>query len=284
MNILCCLNDKYFYPMITMISSIRRFNKDKLNLFIITSDFNKKYENKLLKFCSSRDIEVKIFRQSANEYATGNSHYSIDMYFRIFAFSILPENVEKVLYLDADLIFQDNISNLYNVELNDKFIGVARDKDYGSDYLHKHKNKLNIRHDYFNSGVILFNLKNIRNKFSESDITKAIEENNDKIMYPDQDILNILYEENEILFLDKKFNHQLQYNDKPNIEGTTIIHYVGWIKPWTHLNLSDHELKYWDIFKDVKMPIHYFKQHIKMLFFPCKKAIRKFKRIIKNKK
>ena len=284
MNILCCLNDKYFYPMITMISSIRKFNKDKLNLFIITSDFSKKYEKKLFKFCSTRNIEMKIFHQNSNEYTIGNSHYSIDMYFRIFAFSILPENVEKVLYLDADLIFQDNISNLYNVGLNDRLIAVIRDKDYNSDYLHEHKNKLNIKHDYFNSGVILFDLKNIRNKLTESNITKVIEENNDKIMYPDQDILNILYEEDEILFLDKKFNYQLQYKDKLDIDNATIIHYVGWIKPWTHLKLSNHEAKYWDIFKDTKMPMHYFKQHIKMFFFPCKKAIRKFKRIIKNKK
>ena len=47
MNLLCCLNDKYLYPMINMLYSIRQYNNEEIRLFLLSTDFSKKSESYL---------------------------------------------------------------------------------------------------------------------------------------------------------------------------------------------------------------------------------------------
>ena len=62
------------------------------------------------------------------------------------------------------------------------------------------------RFNYINSGVVLFNLKKIREDNKEQELNKFVNENN--LYYPDQDAINAIFK-NNILFLDNKYNSSL---------------------------------------------------------------------------
>lgn len=91
---------------------------------------------------------------------------------------------------------------------------------------------------YFNSGVLLMDLNKIRKSFNKSATLDLIYRMETVLENPDQDILNILYQ-NDVLLLDKNiYNYQVHYdwefaNEKEKInERAIILHYVGPAKPW----------------------------------------------------
>ena len=83
---------------------------------------------------------------------------------------------------------------------------------------------------YFNSGIILYNLPLIRKQWSREQFIQAVY-NIQKLnlVYPDQDILNILFESNKMLLADT-WNFQIRSWNKVNekvIDNAAVIHYVG---------------------------------------------------------
>ena len=55
-------------------------------------------------------------------------HYSVAMYFRIFAHVLLPESIDRILYLDADIIVKNDITSFYAQDFEDKYMIVNEDK------------------------------------------------------------------------------------------------------------------------------------------------------------
>ena len=77
--------------------------------------------------------------------------------------NLLPDSIEKVLYLDGDIIVQGDLSELYSTDISDVYAGVV--KDYrGLTLKGDFNERLKINHTaYFNSGVLLLNLSLLRN-------------------------------------------------------------------------------------------------------------------------
>ena len=123
-------------------------------------------------------------------------HYSIAMYFRIFAHLLLPESIDRILYLDADIIVKNDITSFYARDFEDKYMIVNKDKNADREDVAKHKEELGIsqKHKYFNSGVLLMNLKKMREDITQECLTSTIEDLQDVLQYPDQDVFNKVYE------------------------------------------------------------------------------------------
>jgi lipopolysaccharide biosynthesis glycosyltransferase len=169
------------------------------------------------------------------------------MFLRIFAFNILPLDINRILYLDADLIANKDLSELYYQNLDDRSVAVVRDVNYDSDELLKHAADLEINHDYFNSGVILFNLPLMR-ECTLNDYYEFFVEHKDVIIWPDQDILNGIFS-NQIKVLGNNiYNVQIsnwRFKGELDLNQVAIIHYIGNSKPWfkTYTNPA---AKIWD--------------------------------------
>ena len=117
------------------------------------------------------------------------------MYYKLLAPLILPETLDKVLYLDPDTLVINKLDSLWKTKLlEEKFYAAASHAIAG--YLTDDINKfrLNTDHSYFNTGVILMDLIKARKVVDVDEIIKTVNESKDiELILPDQDIFNAMY-------------------------------------------------------------------------------------------
>ena len=181
--------------------------------------------------------------------------WSIEIYNRIFI-PFLMSSYNKVLYLDSDVIINHNPNEIFKINSNGKAILAIKDTMVHLFHLKKYeerldytKNIMGIKDEkkYFNSGVMLFNIKNIDIKQYYNKLSKIFEKKD--LYYPDQDILNSIFQDN-VKFLNAKWNlccGEFVYNKtfmntiseearleyESALDSPYIIHYTSPIKPWT---------------------------------------------------
>jgi len=247
MNILVTLNSDYIKPLKVMLKSLFINNPgEHFSIYLMHSSL-KKHELKDLKSFTEAegsslinvDIDDKYF-----EDAPTLLHYTKEMYYRLLAFRFLPQSLDRILYLDPDILVINPIRELYDTPLDDFLFAAA----YHDVIPVRGINKIRLNpydiEAYYNSGVLLMNLKFQRMVINEKDIFDFVEKNRNKLIMPDQDILNALFSK-QIKSIDEKFyNYDARryryYKLKTNrvwdmdhvIRNTVIIHFCGKRKPW----------------------------------------------------
>ncbi len=225
-NILFCGNDKVFDGMITTMLSIfkRTETKEAFNIYIYTmdvSDIKPQYKALSLDMASYLDsiakgynplnkvtvIDVldiynREFRNSPNE-SCYCSPYTL---LRLFA-DLVPNMPDKLLYLDVDIMFNRDILNLYNIDVEGYEYAAARD----------HYGKYLINPNYINAGVLLFNLKMMKE-------TKILEKARElirkkKLVFADQSAL--------IRSTTKKKMLPQKFNDQKFLHKSTIVRHFS---------------------------------------------------------
>lgn len=166
--------------------------------------------------------------------------WSISTYYRLILPSLLPE-LEKVLYLDCDLLVLDDISDLWATELGGRSCAAVPVKISRESF-----KQLGLPDEavYFNAGVMLFNLKKMRTQNHEKRFIHLFHELGDQIKYPDQDILNLAYW-SDYVKLPLRWNLVTSVYRNPPLEPVYseaetkyalshpgIAHFTGTHKPW----------------------------------------------------
>ena len=244
-NILYCGNDKVFDGFLTCSLSIlkRTETKEPFTFYIYTADLshiNPKYtalseqqakfleetvqsynpENRVVRI-DTRDIYMKEFSGSPNE-MTKYSPYAM---FRLFA-DLVDGMPDKLLYLDADLLFNRDIRLLYDIDVDGYEYACARD----------HYGKYLVHPNYINSGVLILNLAKIRETGllqKARDILKV-----KKLIFPDQSAIRLNTTKKKMLpqkFNDQKFLHK----------STVVRHFskrMFWL-PFPHID----NIKQWHV-------------------------------------
>lgn len=245
MNIAVTINDKYFYPLYIMLNTLFARHKGiEIRVFLIHSRVSKKNRRILAGLCRKHGGElVEIFvPESEFDDAPSFSYFSKEMYYRILAARLLPETVERVLYLDPDLIVTDSLLEFYHMPLENCFFAGVRDRlqdkrtnPYWKELGFTGKNC------YINSGVLLCNLTLLRKEQNIQDIYDMLNKQGEKLKFPDQDIINVLYEGKIAVAADRYnlnpnilyFWEYICYNFVPwAVKKPAVIHYMGEGKPW----------------------------------------------------
>ena len=278
-NILFCGNDKVFDGMLTtMLSILKRTNtKEPFTFYIFTmdvSDINPKYkalssemseylekvaktynkENKV-KRIDVLDIYNKEFRNSPNE-SCYCSPYTL---LRLFV-DLIPSMPDKILYLDVDILLNRDIELLYKIDVSDVEYAAARD----------HYGKYLINPNYINAGVLLFNLK----KMKETQILKKAREliKSKKLVFADQSAL--------IRSTTKKKVLAQKFNDQKFLHKHTVIRHFSkrlFYLPYPHCA----NVKQWDVSKMHKIYHYYVFDDILYEFIYLKK---KFEEEVKHER
>lgn len=149
-------------------------------------------------------------------------------YYR-FAIPEVLHNVEKVVFIDADMIAIGDISTLWSIDMMDSIVAVVSDHILGCD-----KEKQQMRGissgRYFNAGFMLMDLGKWRENNISQQALKLLIDNNG-FEHNDQDALNIVLQ-NKVLYLDEKWNAQPNHLAKKDISEPVLVHFCGQEKPW----------------------------------------------------
>jgi len=176
--------------------------------------------------------------------------------FRLLLPEICAEN--KMIYLDCDIVVTLDIAELWDIDLQGKAVAVVPDvwsleynegtkawpKGYGKIW-----DMLGIkRGEYFNAGVLLLNLKKLREEY---DFLKAVESFYAKfkncIFFADQDCLNHIFAKDKIL-IDEKFDRIRFKNTTESQINNSIWHFAGY-KPWADYERPNIDELYWKYYK-----------------------------------
>ena len=195
-------------------------------------------------FCADKIAEIRKFFPDVD-----NTRFSVATYYRLFIPQFFAPEIEKVIYLDADIIVNLDIAELWQIELEDHPLAAARnlfspglDPLSISGLLREGFAKVE---DYFNAGVLLMNLKVLRDE--EDNILSGIKfiGENPKCNLGDQDVLNYLFSTRN-LKLPTKFNRLVKmarnYGDFK--VKNSICHYVAG-KYSLGLNMGDPFNRLW---------------------------------------
>ena len=246
MNILVTLNSGYIPVLSVMLKSLliadrkNTFDVYVMNSALTAEEFD--YVNNYLSSDRLKLIDIKIDNTMLAD-APVTDRYPLKMYYRIFAASFLPENVDRVLYLDPDLVVLKPLDQLYNMDLGEYYFAAA---SHVGNILTKVNNlRLNTEDNapYINSGVMLMNIALLRRQQDCRRVLEYIEKYKAFLLLPDQDVISALYSD-KILKIDpliynmtdKLMVHPDAVDRGVNMawvaENTAIIHFCGRNKPW----------------------------------------------------
>ncbi len=244
---LCC-DEGYAMPCGVCVTSIFESNKaNKIRVHILTNgltdDTVRRFEETAKKY--GQIIDIHTIDDSLIAGLRAEGHFTIMVYARLLFPRVLNESVEKLLYLDCDIIVVGDLLELWATEFGDCACMATIDVDIHNNTLLLNKTKEN-NHTYVNSGVLLMNLPNWReNNWGEMCIEYA-RKYPEKCVYPDQDALNDIICQN-IGYLHFRYNLQVKFfisfslaellhlENSMMIEARKnplIIHYASEIKPW----------------------------------------------------
>ena len=278
------VNDKYYDLFEVSLKSLLDFNKIN-KIYLLNSNLSKKYIQRAKLICESNcdiefiHIDADMFRDIEMNY------FGVETFYRL----LLPEliNDDKVWYIDVDTIILGSIEEPFYQGFSHVVAAVPKPFQ---EKLEIRKNKLKMSKDsqYFNAGVLILNLKKIRDSNFFKEVLEWIKININIIDMPDQDALNAMLN-HDYHKLDVRFNVTTEI--AKNIKNPKIIHFTGEFKP--NLFLYQHPykrifMKYFTYNKEsfnIIVNLRYLNSRVKEYVFRIgskipflKKIYRKFKR------
>lgn len=256
MKVMYTCDDNYVWLMGISVISLFENNKemDEISVYLLGEKISSKNKLQLKEIGKKyqRTINVIDVPKLNIPPSLVSSRWPLSAFTRLFSGVILPNDIDRILYLDCDTIITGDISELEYIDFNGNIVMGVKDSISGA---YKKNIGLNENDLYINAGVILFNIEILRN----SNITMRIEEYMNEyvnfINYADQDILNGMfkgkigilkpkydvmtidvvhsYEEIQTLRRPTNFYSKDEFTDAR--ENPAIIHYttnMRIVRPW----------------------------------------------------
>ena len=171
-------------------------------------------------------------------------HITQAMYYRYLFSALLPATVQRILYLDADIICKGDLLPLWRTDLQGKVLAAVRDWGEAKSCI-----RIGLSSGlYFNSGVLLIDLHEWERRRLTARLFAWLEEVGvNKVLWGDQDALNAILD-GEFVELPKIYNC-IVVNDTAlkSSADDLLVHYVDYVKPWHvyYMDCADKEL-YWE--------------------------------------
>ena len=264
MNILYASNDGYAPFLGISLFSLLINNKDAgdINIYVLSNNISNDKRMHLEKMVGEFERNIFFIDISDLEKKFGfqiNSNgYNITTFARLFLDDLLPCEVEKVLYLDSDIIICNTIKDFWNVDVEDCLLAAVPEV-----YMpHDKKAHIGLEKDdiYYNAGVLLINRKRWKKENLKDYFLKYYQEMGGSLLYNDQDIINHCCK-NRIVSVHPKYNFEpnvyyfpyfylkrinrhyfagSKKEYKEMIKNPTTIHFLGDERPWVKGNKNPY--------------------------------------------
>lgn len=245
-------DDKFVkYMMVTIQSMIKNASKDhQYHVHVLYTDISED-KKKAIKNLENEQFRISFddvsdYMREIEKKLSVRDYYSMTTYYRLFLSEMFPQ-YSKAIYLDSDTVVLGDISELYQYELGELYIGGIRDQVVGQTEVFGEYSEevLGIsRKSYFNAGVVLINCQTFRkNKVLKQFI--ELVNTYTFVVAQDQDYLNIICKD-KVLWIDDKWNAQAVCRLVCREEDICLIHYNLAAKPWHYedSSLAEYFWKY----------------------------------------
>lgn len=249
MNILTATDNNYAPWCGVMLTSLLKHNHDyEIHIYILIDNVSLENKNKFkILHQHIHLIELNDFDfQSWVPTLPLGEYLSRTTWARLALGDVLPDDVHKVLHIDADTIVLGSLKELWETALDVDTAAAAIDEYRDATYL-------GMKGLYFNAGVILFNVDYFRNNNIKEKSIQFIRQHSDIMRFHDQDVLNKMFE-GHVIFKHRKFNLTCYGNvisdelrndadfkqDKEAVfsNDVRIYHFVGKAKPWIYYHFE----------------------------------------------
>lgn len=269
LNVVYATDEKYAGLTGISIYSLIEKNRDfdEINIYIIDDGITLETKEKILAVVEQFGRQLYFFPSIKFEdkfNVPDTLEKNMTIYNNLFLESII--DVERVLYLDCDIIIMNSLKELWNTDMSEYLLAAVQDV---SGIIERYEAGLGTNEIYYNSGVMLFNLRRCKEKHLEEQFIKAIQNGPTKSIFRSQRIVNQVCK-NNILTISPKYNLLNEYiefnvddlkmfvqsqnfysqeemeaaNDNP-----AIIHFAGYERPWCYKQCYH---KYTNVFHELE--------------------------------
>lgn len=222
-DIVVCIDRNYVMPCGVMLHSICKNNQESEITFhiVIDESVNQTMQQSLVNILLPKSSKTGRFYYINDDYSNlprldetnPKKYITKAAYYRLYLTKILPQSLNKVLYLDCDIIVRRSLKDLWNTDLGNNFVGVI--PDVGEGMIDKYNRLRYPPHKgYYNSGVQLINLKKWRDEQIIEKFADFMKEHSDWIKLHDQDVMNRIFCDSKcILPITYNFQEGFLWND-----------------------------------------------------------------------
>lgn len=236
-------NSNYYKPAMVTMHSVLCNNPCEVVFYIIYSSLSAAEKERLQELAAASGhgrVEFLEVPEGTFGDLPTLSWISTETYYRLMAQKLLPESVERILWLDADMIVLQNIEAFYHQDMEGMLLVAC---SYGKEgAYHESYRQLTLPADtrYFNAGMLLYDMKAQRD-FLPSDVYEDyLRVFGQRLVYGDQDVLNAVFyrcvKYAELKEYNLTTNHVEKFSPEERrelLKNCRILHYNGSIKPWS---------------------------------------------------
>lgn len=223
MNIVLICDRNYLMPTKVTINSIIKNKKEKeiLNIYIIGVGLSFTDFDLILQLQDMQVSIVPIIPDDCFEHISAiHQHVTKAALYKF----MIPEliNEDKVLYLDSDVLVLESLTKLYETDIGNMYAAVVRDMIGECLFHFQQKHKISY---YFNSGMMLLNLKELR-KHGIVQKLISMKEADTSDLFMDQDTFNKVFDK-KIILMSPKYNYILTKRENVNYSLDEIAEFYG---------------------------------------------------------
>lgn len=273
-NISISINDKYVTYAYVMLNSLFMHHvENPVTVYILQSGLTEESRTLLQTLGESWKQEIVFVnvslgqnladtfqgeQENAVELLPTTENWSMEMYYRLLLGELLPPEAERVLYLDVDIIVNKNLAEFYFQDMGQWELAAADDVmvqgNFSAEQQRLFEQQAEVR--YFNSGVLLYNLKQLRNRYTFATYLSVARQYNYQLTNPDQDLLNFIHN-GKIIYIENSVYNVFSQTAELELGGYeylkeqgAIIHFAG-RKPWNYNGVHyGAEKIWWDYAKE----------------------------------
>lgn len=228
MNVVYHSSDSFASVLSVSIASIMENNKgmDDITFYVLEKQMTEESKHKLTQMVAAYNRKLVLIPMPDMQkdfnfpIARVRKKWILDSYCRLFLGSILPKEVERVLYLDCDTLCHGDLQEFWNMDLQGCYCGAVTDA-VGEHYYELFD--MNKTSHYCNSGMILFDLKRWREDGMEDKVAEYVREKNGFVFFMEQSVMNIVLQ-NKIKILHPKYNTYTLISGLTNQELSWLRH------------------------------------------------------------
>ncbi len=263
-NINICLScdDKYAKYAGVVIASVllNAGEEDEFSFYVLDGGISEGAKLRINRLKTIRNCEIEFVKVDPSQFDVykdilTHEYISIATYYRLKLSQLLPA-VDRVIYLDCDVIVRSSLAEFYNTALNDNYMaGVI---DARVKYKPKWKDT-----KYVNAGVLLMDLNKIRWDNVEDKFVEYTKNNIENIKAGDQDIINFTLE-GKIKIVDDRWNVQVSsfLSRSSFTKDPFIIHYIAKQKPWIFASYNHFKKEYFKVLAHTPWAIPYEEKYV----------------------